>query len=100
MGKYFNRSCGTDVTPYELVKAITEKTVEVRAMDTNVVKVPDAHIGGFCAHFENHQQEWEITSNSNNEVIRLRKHKDGRWYHHGSRFAESDKPFKYYDYNF
>lgn len=101
MKNYFNRSCGSDVTPYELVRKITEKTVEVRGMNAELVKVPEAHIGGFCAHFVNHQQEWKITSNPESEVIKIRKHKDGFWYSaHKSRFSESDKPIKFYDYNY
>ena len=99
---YANKIGYTDIDPYEIVSRLTEKSIEIRAMDCeqDMSVKPSFQIGGFSAH-SNNAQKWFITSSDKNEVFKIRLHKDGRWYDkHGHRFSLSDKACKHYDYNF
>ena len=110
VGKYMNISCGTDCSPYEIVEQINEKTIKLRAMDTEFDKENcelDFQIGGFSAHCSNqHSQKWIITSNPKNHVFVMTKRKNGFWYRKGCPMTRwehnkpADKPYKFYDYNF
>jgi len=93
----------TDVTPYEVVRKISEKTLEIRAMRSELdptwkpVRVP----GGFAGHcVNNNTQRWIITSDVTAKVIRIRLGKRGWRGTDGGRYKLSDKPFRHYDYNF
>ena len=93
--KYANQYGYSDVEPFEVVRVISDKTIEVRAMDAekdDSVKL-EFHVGGFSAHCSNqHQQKWFITSNPNNPVIRIRLGKKGWKDAHGRRYGLADKP--------
>ena len=101
----FANQCGySDVNPYEVVRKISEKTIEVRAMDAErdeSVKM-EFHAGGFSAHCSNQsEQKWNITSNKENPVFRIRLSKNRGWQDkYGNRFKLSNKPHKFYDFNF
>lgn len=104
MNKYANHYGYSDVTPYEVVRVISEKTIEVREMDAKrdeSVKLEWAP-GGFAGHCLNQRdQKWFITSNESNPVIRIRLSAKKGWQDkHGRRFGLSDKPVRFYDYNF
>jgi len=100
---YANHIGWSDVDPYEVVRVISEKTIEIREMDAkrdDSVKL-EFIPGGFSAHCSNQSdQKWFITSNPENRVIRIRLGKKGWKDAHGRRFALSDEPVKFYDYNF
>lgn len=104
--KYANAHGYTDITPYEVVRRISDKTIEVREMDcerTDESKkaMADSFVpGGFVGHFDNDLQEWAIKSNESNPIIRARRHMDGCYYGGGKKFRLSDEPRKFYDYNF
>ena len=101
---YANRIGYSDVDPYEIVKRIGDKAIEVREMDAVRDKSVTLEFipGGFCGHtVDQEKQKWIITSNPNNPVIRLRLHKDGSWRSAGgSRHLLAEEPRKFYDYNF
>lgn len=101
--QYANMYSYTDVTPYEVVKVISDKTIEVREMDAvedRSVKL-EFHVGGFSAHCSNQRdQKWHITSNPENRIIRIRLGKQGWKDKHGQKFGLSDRPIRFYDYNF
>lgn len=102
---FVNRHGYSDVDPYEVIKVVSDKTVEVRKMDTVQIRVPnDFHSGGFLGHFSDNRdgQEYEYSSNEENETIRVRwSERNRRWQDgNGNRFVMSDKPYKFYDYNF
>ena len=104
MKAFANQFGYSDVTPFEVVKVVSEKTVEVRKMDAtkdDSVKL-DWMVGGFAGHCVNqHDQKWHITSNNSNPVMRIRLGKSGEWKdRHGHRFGLADQPVKFYDYNF
>jgi len=100
---YANHYSHSDVTPYEIVRRISDRTLEIREMDAErdeSVKL-EFHVGSFSAHCSNQrQQKWFITSNEQNRVIRIRLGKDGWKDAHGRKFDLSDKPVSFYDYNF
>jgi len=101
---YFNSRGWTDVSPGELIRVISSKTVEIREMDAVLDPEwkPEFVPGGFSAICTNqNEQKWVITSNPSNPVIRIRKHKNGKWKAaHGEEFRPSDAPRKFYDFNF
>ena len=101
---FANRLGYTDINPNEVVRVISDKCVEIRAMNAerNPNWKPEFVTGGFAGVCVNqNEQEWVITSNPESSVIRIRKHKDGRWYDsHRNRYQMSAAPRKFYDYNF
>lgn len=101
--QYANHYGYSDTTPYEVVRVVSEKTLEIREMhcerDTSVKL--EFHVGGFAAHCSNqHEQRWVITSDESAPVIRIRLGKNGWKCKNGRRFGLSNKPVKFYDYNF
>ena len=100
--KYCNLIMYSDVEPYEVVKVISDKTVEIRPMIATQVEFPQTFIkGGFAGHcVDNHNQKWEFKSNESAPVIRVRKTKRNGWRHGSMKFQMSDHPCKFYDYNF
>ena len=101
---YFNHIGYSDIEPFEVVNKISDKTMEIRKMDCRLVNNEELKFisGGFVAHCSNqHEQKWEITSNENNRIFRIRLHKDGWWRDKGGdRYRMSNEPKKFYDYNF
>lgn len=92
----------SDVEPYEVIRVVSDKCLEIRAMDAekDPSVVTQFVVGGFSAVSDN-AQKWLITSNEANPVIRIRANKKKGWANkYGQRFALSDNPVKYYDYNF
>jgi len=95
----------SDVNPYEIVRRVSDRTIEIREMNaerSNPAEDMGFQPGGFVGHFsDQHKQEWTITSNPEARVIRIRLQKDGKWRcKHGERYVLAVKPRKFYDYNF
>jgi hypothetical protein len=103
MASYANMISYSDVTPFEVVRTISDKTLEIREMACEFdssVKL-EFHPGGFVGHFSNQRaQRWHITSDTTRSVIRIRLNKDGWRDRHGQKYVLGDKPVKFYDYNF
>ena len=102
--KFANHYGYSDVTPYEVVRVVSDKTIEVREMDSErdtSVEMKFA-VGGFSAHCMNqHEQKWFIKSNAANPVVRIRLSTKKGWQDkHGRRFGLSEQPVRFYDYNF
>ena len=101
--QYANQYGYSDVYPFEVVRIISDKTIEVREMDAErdeSVKL-EWVAGGFAGHCVNQRdQKWHITPNPENNVIRIRLGKKGWQDKHGRKFGLSDKPVRFYDYNF
>ena len=104
MNKFANHLGYSDINPYEVVRVISDKTIEVREMDAerDPSWTPVFHPGGFSAHCSNqHEQKWFITSNPDNRVVRIRLQKSGDWKDaQGRKFRLGDEPVRFYDYNF
>lgn len=102
--KYANHHSYSDITPYEVIKVVSEKTIKVRRMKYELLNGQDLkfHVGGFVANCSNQrEQEYTYSSDESEDVISLRLHKDGLYYDkYGNRHRLSDKPIRFYDYNF
>lgn len=101
--KYANQIGYTDVNPYEIVRVVSDKTLEVRAMNAERDESVKLNFipGGFSAHCSNqNEQKWFITSNEDAPVIRIRLNKKGWQDKGGTRYSLADAPRKFYDYNF
>ncbi len=94
----------SDVKAYEIVKVISDKTLEVREMKTqhscaNLEFTP----GGFSGHYHN-QGDQEVTyeSNPEAEVIRIRRKKGSfeKWGSGHARFGLTPAPYAFHDFNF
>lgn len=106
---YANQIGYSDVNPYEVVRRVSEKQLEIRAM-----KVERLHEhaelgfqpGGFFGHHaEQHKQRWKIEANPEAPIVKIRlsaaKRKAGYWFDKwGSRYSLGNEPIKFYDYNF
>lgn len=100
---YVNHIGYSDVNPYEVVRRVSDKTLEVRAMNAERDPSwnPDFVPGGFFGTVVNQsEQKWVITSDENGRVVRIRLGKQGWKDAHGNRYQLSDEPVKFYDYNF
>ena len=101
---YANHYGYSDVNPYEVVGHVSEKTIEVRAMNAerDPEWSPEIIPGGFSGHCVNQQsQKWIIKSDPKGPIVRIRLRKNGRWYDkYGNEFGLSDRPVKHHDYNF
>lgn len=100
--KYANFMGYSDVEPYEVVRVVSDKCLEIREMNAEKDQsvVTQFAVGGFCARSDN-AQKWIIASNPANPIIRIRVNKAKGWADkNGRKFALSDSPKKFYDYNF
>lgn len=115
--KYANHYGYTDVNPYEIIKVVSDKTIVIREMNAEEIKwKKDIVQGGFSHHVKNQdKQKWNITSNENAPLLKIRLNKSGTVYcgvtkrhvqnyvwkdSYGNRYHLSDTPVKFYDYNF
>lgn len=107
---YANQHFYTDWEPWEVIEIVTDNCIIVREMSAEVTeesakKLQESFVpGGFFGHTNNDLQKWDIKSNPDGQVAKIRRHKDGAFYlpnsRGGSRFWLDTKPYKYYDYNF
>lgn len=102
--KYANRRGYSDCSPFEVVRQVSSKCLIIRAMNYTLDPSwkPEMIPGGFSAHcVNNHEQRYLYDSNPNAREIRIRKHKDGRWYDQNKEnYSPSENPCAFYDYNF
>ena len=94
----------SDVYAYEIIKVISDKTIEVREMITDhSIKHLDVHGGGFCGHVAN-QRDQKVTYKSDPDapVVRIRRKKNNPelWVHGNFKFRLETKPYAFHDYNF
>jgi len=101
--KYANLHGYSDVYPYEIIRVVSGKTIEVRAMEAELDPTwkPDITPGGFAGHCNNNRsQRHTYKSNPEAKVTRIRLQKNGSWKSKGGRHILSATPYKFYDYNF
>jgi hypothetical protein len=100
---YANRLSYSDVHPFEIVRQIGPKTLEIRKMEAVIDQTfkLEFHAGGFMANCSNQrQQKWTISKDISSPVIRIRLGKNGWKSPCGSSFKLSETPVKFHDYNF
>ena len=100
--KFFAHYGYSDVHPYEVIRIVSDNTIEVRAMKTEFDFSECEFIaGGFSAHCPNPSaQKATITSNENAPVERIRRGKKGWQMGKYMRFGITEKPSAHYDVNF
>jgi hypothetical protein len=101
--KYANECGWSDVSPYEVVRVVSGKTLEIRPMKAELDETwkPDFVPGGFHGTVVNQDtQRWIITPNPDAPIRRIRLGKRGWKDKHGHRFALANEPRCFYDYNF
>ncbi len=101
--KFANMIGYSDVTPYEVVRIVSDKTIEIREMKATLIEgwKPDMIAGGFSAHCANNgTQEYTYESDPEAQVIRARLNKNGKWKSVYGEHRIADKPKRFYDYNF
>lgn len=102
--KYAIRLGFRDKDPYEIVRVVSDQTLEVRMLEAELDPEwkPEFSAGGFAGHCTNqNEQRWIFKSNPDYPTERIRLRKKGGWKDcYGTRFTLSDVLEKYYDYNF
>jgi hypothetical protein len=100
---FANRIDYSDVTPFEIVRVVSDKTVEIRGMIANrdTTWTPEVVPGGFVGHCTNQdEQRWVILSDPTRPTFRIRLGKKGWKDKYGSRYSLSTRPRRFHDYNF
>jgi hypothetical protein len=100
---YANHIGYSDINPFEIVRRISDKTLEIRSMsyEQDPSWKPNFVSGGFCGTVVNQsEQRWIISSNELGTIVRIRLGKKGWKDSGGNRYALADQPQKFYDYNF
>ena len=102
MNKFANLIMHSDVKPFEVVRVISDKTIEIREMAASALPwKKDIQAGGFSHHCSNqHDQKWSIDSDTNNPVLRARLRKDGDFHSSFGRHVLADAPRKFHNINF
>lgn len=104
IAKFANHIGYSDVDPFEVVRVVSDKMVDVRPMTTTPAHTTDDlgfQPGGFVGHCSRQdKQQWDITSDDTAPVIRIRLGKHGWRDAHGGKYKMADAPRKFYDYNF
>lgn len=103
MKPFANMHGHSDVHPYEVVRVINPKMIEVRKMAAHRDPAfkPEFVPGGFSAHCTNQdKQTWIITQDKTNPLVKVRLRKNGQWWSRYGRHVLADEPRKFYDFNF
>ena len=101
--RYLNAQGWSDVTPFEVLSITPSgKTAIVREMkaERDPSWTPIFISGGFADHcVDNKEQKWIITPDADGFVTKVRLTKKG-WKSVMGCHVASDKPVKFYDFNF
>jgi len=100
---YVTESGYSDAYPYEIVRVVSDKCIEIRALNAELLNGDELkfHVGGFSSHCSNQRaQEYRYSSNPDAGLLKVRLNKHGNWVHKGRRFSLAEKPYKFHDYNF
>ncbi len=101
--KFANLIGYSDIVPFEVVRVISAKTIEIREMDAKLVEgwKPEIVIGGFVGHCTNNNtQEYTYSTREGSPIVRARLQKNGKWKSIHGEHRLADKPKRFYDYNF
>ena len=100
-----NHNGYSDTTPFEIVRVVSDKTIELRAMTSELASdwKPEIVAGGFSGHCTNNgnqSEAWVIKSDPEGYKVRARLQKDGSWKSSHGRHSLHTAAIKHYDYNF
>jgi hypothetical protein len=99
---YCNMHGWSDVYPFEIIRVVSNKTIEVRAMIAELDEdfKPEIIPGGFSGHCVNqNKQTYKYRSCPEGQVMKVRLGKKG-WKSAMGKHVLSTQPRKFYDYNF
>lgn len=99
---YVSNYMYSDIQAFEVVRTISDKTVEIRRMTATLQNKMEFVPGGFSANCTtNHNQKYAFESKETGETIKIRwSEKKGGWFNGGSLFVMENKPQEKYDFNF
>ena len=100
---FANLAMYTDVQPFEIVRRVSDKCIELRPMTWKLAEgeKPEIIPGGFAGHCTNQRGlKYDIEQNTSAPTIRARLRKDGYYHSKLGRHVVSEKPRAFYDYNF
>jgi hypothetical protein len=105
--KYANRCGYSDVQAHEVVRVVSQRTIEIRRLKATLLNgagsgESDAlrfSPGGFFGHTSG-EQRYSFASDESEKVFRIRLGKRGWKSADGARFTLSAEPHEYYDFNF
>lgn len=104
--KYANQRGYSDIEPYEVIEERTPNLYIIRGMksvqtEESKQKMKESFMpGDFHCHFDNFLQDWIIEPDEEGRQVKVRRHKDGKFYDSdGQRYEISEKPIKFYDFN-
>ena len=100
-----NHNGYSDTTPFEIVRAVSDKTIELRSMTAERAAdwKPEFISGGYAGHCTNNgnqRKAWVIKSDPEGYTVRARLQKDGSWKSSHGRHSLHTAAIKKYDYNF
>lgn len=101
--KFANMHGYSDIEPYEIVRWVGKKTIEIREMkyEADPSFKPEWIVGGYAGHCTNaHGQKWFISSDETAPIIRARLNKDGYYRSKFGKHILNDEAIRFYDYNF
>ena len=103
--QFANHIGWSDVNPFEVVKVVSAKCLEIRSMNAEAEhKFEELGFmpGGFVGHCASQSdQKWKIESDPAGYVKRIRLHANGQWKDSGgARYKVEAAPRKFYDFNF
>lgn len=107
---YANHIMYSDVVPFEVIEMKTATCWVIREMEctekesSKKERMESFVPGGFCGHFDNYTQEWNIKSKKDGYTTCIRYHSSKTskgWYGAGKEYYRVEaKPCKFYDFNF
>lgn len=100
---FANLHLHSDVVPFEVVRVVSPKCIEVRRMVATLSPdwEPVFHVGGFAANCSNQQsQVWTYAPDPAAPVVKARLRKDGDYHSAYGRHRVAQAPRKFHDYNF
>lgn len=99
---YANLYGYSDITPFEIVRVVSDNTLEIRQMRADRGQwTPDYVLGGFVGRITNQRdQQWIILCDETAPVERIRRNRAGEWRNARGQFRLDTQPRKFYDYNF
>ena len=100
--RYMNLHLHSDIKPFEIVRRISDKTLEIREMSAILDSdfKPEIEVGGFFGRCTNqNDQRYTYKSNESAAIIRCRLTKKG-WKSVYGMHKPCDQPKRFYDYNF
>lgn len=101
--QYFYEIGYSQAYPWVLIKTSPSgKTLTLQEVETKADPdwKPEFYAGGFAGHCHNQSKQTWLYAGLSSRTTTIRKDKKGRWVRKGVRFAESENPLYFYDYNF